>query len=134
MSKLVYLSGAISEISDEDAFTWRLKATRLLAENDIKTIIPRRISSEELKTQGPNYVVRSDLAHIKRSDVVLVELTGPRQLYLGTLMEMPWAVSFEKPVIIWSSWARESAWLAFHATAIYETLEECVDAIKELLL
>jgi len=150
MSKLVYLSGAIGSLSYKDAIAWRMRATKLLGLAEIQTLDPMRgherledldkipalFYEDNIEWMGntPNWLVHWGLADIQRCDAMLVELTDPSHPYRGTIMEIVYARFWNKPVIIWSTWASQSPWIAYHATAVCETVEACCDAIKELLL
>jgi len=149
MSKMVYLSGAIGSLSYNKAIAWRMRATKRLGLAEIRTLDPMR-GKEHLKDlseipalvtedqvgwiNSPNWLVHRDLADIQRCDAMLVELTNLDHPYRGTIMEMVYARLWNKPIVVWSTWASQSPWLAYHATTICETLEDCCEAIKELLL
>lgn len=149
MGKIVYLSGAIGGLSYDDAIAWRVRATTMLVLAEIQTLDPMR-GKEHLEDLGeipalitedkvgwigsPNWLVHRDLADIQRCDALLVELTEPDHPYRGTIMEMVYARLWNKPVVVWSSWANSSPWITYHSTLVCETLEECCDAVKELLL
>jgi len=147
MAKLVYLSGAIGSLSYKEAIMWRMKATKLLELAEIRTLDPMRgkehladlaeipalVGQDEVGwINCPNWLVHRDLADIQRCDAMLVELTDLEHPYRGTIMEIVYARLWNKPVIIWSTWASQSPWVAYHATAVCETVEACCDAIKEL--
>jgi len=149
MARLVYLSGAIGGLSYQQAIAWRIKATKILALSEIGTLDPMRAKEHlsdlekipALMNQdkegwigSSNWLVHRDLADIQRCDAMLVELTNPDWPYRGTIMEMVYARLWNKPVVVWSSFASDSPWLNYHSTWAAETLEECVEAIKELLL
>lgn len=150
MSKMVYLSGAIGSLSYNEAIAWRMRATKLLGLAEIRTLDPMRgkehlegldkipalIYEDNVEWMGnsANWLVHRDLADIQHCDAMLVELTEPDHPYRGTIMEIVYARLWNKPVIIWSTWASQSPWIAYHATVVCERLESCVDAIRELLL
>jgi len=120
MSKpLVYLAGAIAGQEYDDAADWRVKAASILEDShNIKTLSPLRAKAtlgqinngtiskdhNHYKDCGPFFtqkgILTRDFNDVKRADILLVNLRGLENFSVGTCIELGWAYSFQKPVVV----------------------------------
>ncbi len=118
----VYLSGGIQGFTDEEKFAWRIKAKSLL---NAVTIDPTRIS---YKDRSAGEIVELDKKDIRSSSFVLVYFIRPS---VGTSMEILYAYEQEIPVYVVNEFKKElSPWMLYHASYIFNTLEEAIDKIN----
>jgi hypothetical protein len=67
-----------------------------------------------------------------QADVVLTEMDTHYHAYIGTAIEMRKAWEHSIPVIVWGLRNRESKFLQYHATAIFNTLDEAIEHIAKM--
>lgn len=118
MSKpIVYLAGAIANQRYHEAVDWRDEARVFFDAVGVTPLSPMRAKrkldrpgpiSNDFRTYsgseyGPFYTSRGimtrDHNDVKRSDVLLVNLEGLAKPSLGTIMELGWAYTYQKPVV-----------------------------------
>jgi nucleoside 2-deoxyribosyltransferase len=128
----IYLAGAIDKVPPEFATTWRRAATRAL-EHKYKILDPT--AGKDLFAPGvntdvytPAQIVESDLAAIKKTDIVLAEISRKDIPYHGTSMELAYAYQWQKIVYVWGGC--RSYWVRYHATQIFD---ELADALEHLI-
>jgi nucleoside 2-deoxyribosyltransferase len=99
---LVYLAGPITGLSYADALDWRAEVRERLAESSphVECIDPMRAKRHLAGVQriGPHghggallsshAVVARDLWDVDRSDVVLMNLSGAREVSVGSMVEL----------------------------------------------
>ena len=110
MDKYVYLGGPIDGLSYEGCNSWREYAIRELAKEGIIGLSPMR-GKEFLKKEQ---VIRGSYKHplstdegltirdmwdVRRSGIVLFNLTGASSVSIGSMIEYGWASAFNKPII-----------------------------------
>lgn len=112
MSKTVYLAGPITGLSYGGSTEWRGNVIAELARHDISGVSPMRgkdylagrtsIDDEydEFILSTSRAVVTRDRWDCQRSDVVLVNLLGAQRVSIGTVIELGWADSARRPIII----------------------------------
>lgn len=137
----VYLAGPIDNVSGEESSGWREKVKEALP--DINFLDPLR-----RKWEGFNYdtgqwnegadpsiddfteIVERDKADISDSDIVLVYHNKPG---VGTSMEILYAFELGKYVLTIGCTGRPlSPWILYHSTKIVKTLDEAIDALKDI--
>lgn len=133
-TRKIYLAGGIHGLTFNEATEWRDYATVQLHLRGFEVINPLRGKrAKNGRFDGgvytPAEVVVRDKQDILEADGLLVEYTRPDRNYSGTSMEILFAYEHHKPVIVWSSHAGESYWVAYHATAILPTLDDCIEYI-----
>jgi len=73
-------------------------------------------------------IVDLDKRDVRECDVVLVNYTKPS---VGTSMEVFYAWTIGKPVIVWCAPdASISPWLRYHSTCFVHSLEQALEAIE----
>lgn len=117
MKPLVYLAGPISGLDFDGATDWRESTKELLRPFGIKTLSPLR-SQEHLRKVGtftnaaaetarlespmsmPKGLTTRDRWDAMRCDVLLVNLLGAKTVSIGTVMEISWADTLRKPIVV----------------------------------
>jgi len=104
---IVYLAGTLDDPKSDVGQTWRKDAKAWLGERGFSTFDPgaafqaggrtREAWKERGTLQDINY------AAIRNSAGVLVELRGFKTRYVGTLMELGYAIAHNKPVVLWTT-------------------------------
>lgn len=109
---LVYLAGPITGLSFGEATDWRQYAIKALAKEGIKGLSPLRCkdylaNEKSIDVQYDNYVLSTgkgittrDRWDCHRSDALLVNLLGAEKVSIGTMMELGWANSAGKPIVL----------------------------------
>ena len=140
--KYAYLAGSI--VHDDsvapEVRLWRDKASAFLASNQIWALSPTRgrpagLSREAIAMLSPNSIVDRDLSDIRRSSVLIVEMTLPSYPYIGSFMEMAYAKQAGIPIIVWSTLQTITShpWVKYHAAHIVSTIEEALAESLNLL-
>jgi nucleoside 2-deoxyribosyltransferase len=126
----VYLGGAMSNITPEEASKWRKKAKHLLDVLEIKSIDPTYYYNFNLdpSTYTEREVMEFDLAATVASDIVLVNLDFPDSV--GTSIEAFYAYRIlRKPVIGFGTNSNVHPWLQECLSKRCNTLEDAVEYI-----
>jgi len=110
MEYLLYLAGPIKGTSYEEATTWRSHVAQKLPDC-IKPLSPMRFKLQlrhEKAIMGgyddplcssPGFTCR-DRFDVSRSDVILMNLLGAKNVSIGSMVELGWADFLRKPVIV----------------------------------
>jgi len=128
----IYLAGAIDKVPPEFATTWRQAATKVL-EGRYRILDPTAGKDLFLPNVNTDYytpaqIVESDLAAIKKSDIILAEISRTNIPYHGTSIEISYAHQWGKSIYVWGGC--QSYWIRYHATQIFD---ELADALEHLL-
>ena len=95
--KYIYLAGPVEGCSDQEIHSWRVK-TKLSLLPGIVGVNPDRIDNET-----PECIIIQNYLDAKSCDAILAylpkEITDRRASY-GTVFEIAWGYSMQKPVII----------------------------------
>lgn len=146
--KSVYLAGPITGSSYETVTQWRDDVQKKLWERDVKGLSPMRgkayLSDEDKiadsysdKTMSSITAINlRDRNDVKTSDGVLVNLLGATRVSIGTVMEIAWAIAYDKPCVIVmekdGTNIHEHGMLTFRHI-IVDNLDEGVKAIVQLM-
>lgn len=146
MGNFVYAAGPMSGLPYEQAHAWRkelanrlspfihvLAPTRVKPHTDIipKVHQDRSIEGPLLTDRG---ITRRDKFDLRRSQVVVFNLLGVKQVYIGTTIELGWADAYEKAKVA----IMEPGNIYEHAMAnelfdyITGSLDEAVYVVKTL--
>jgi len=109
----VYLAGPIAGCSYDEAMDWRSDAATVLNAYGIDTLSPMRakealrdvaeLSSWDYPEHGPlssGSVYARDLFDVRRSDVLLANLTGVDRVSIGTMFELGYATALTKYIVV----------------------------------
>lgn len=140
----VYLSGPIytdnTVEAKESTDKWREEVTELLQENVVNdiaifTINPcRRKAFYNSELFTPNEIVFRDLKDIENADLILVNIKLlDNKLPIGTVMEVMYAWTLRKPIVIVSTDTRitKHPWLIAMSVKIFSDLGKACDYIVE---
>ena len=119
---IVYLCGPINGCTDAEATNWR-EAFKEVWDGD--TLDPMRRDYRGVEQVAYREIVDLDKCDVRRSDVILVNYSKPS---VGTSMEVFYAHSIGKPVVVWCRGGEVlSPWMVYHSTSIVHSLEEAVE-------
>jgi len=122
----VYLCGPINGCTDDEAIRWR---------GVIKNYFPNSIDPMKRDYRGKEKdtyreIVDLDKRDIRNCDIVLVNYDKPS---VGTSMEVFYAWTLGKPVIVWCKEDTVvSPWLRYHSTSFVFSLDQVIDKILEI--
>lgn len=144
----VYLAGPITGLTYNECSDWRETAINRLAEYNIVGLSPTRYKEylrrentldamgyEGFVLSSAKGILTRDYWDCTRSDVVLVNLVGAKQISIGTCMEAAFCHSKQIPIVM----AIEEGNLHWHAMLkeaagfILPTLEDAIDITIALL-
>ena len=126
----VYLAGPINGCSDDEANTWRERATEVLTRMGAEVLDPMRrdYRGRENDPGIAKKIVTLDLEDIDACDVLLVMSPKPST---GTSMEV-WEATqhMGKPAVLIAP-LDVSPWMRFCATEHVETLDEALNLLTQ---
>lgn len=124
---ILYLAVAIAGCSDAEARDWREQ----IKKHYPCALDPMRRDYRYREVSDYREIVELDKRDIRACDIVLAHYARPS---VGTSMEIFYAHSLEKPVVLWRADANIalSPWLLYHATCIVDSLQSALDKLKEL--
>lgn len=111
MKPSIYLAGPITGISYGDSVDWR-QQVKLLLSPDIDCFSPMRgkqylsketaiaDSYEDILLSSQRGIFARDSLDCLRCDALFVNLLGATRVSIGTVMEISWAWSYRKPIIL----------------------------------
>jgi nucleoside 2-deoxyribosyltransferase len=122
VTPIVYLAGPIHGCTDGEANDWRAYVKTLLP----NTVDPMRRDYRGVEDDNVNNIISGDKADIDASDAVIANCPAPSY---GTAMEILYAWSLRKLVVVVAPRGPVSPWLRGHSTTVVHTLDEAVDAV-----
>jgi len=136
MRKKVFISGPIQGVENEQAY--RQIISEICARLGCETIDPWLREKIIYRKNEPCWwsnvpetdFVERDLADIERCNVLIAYLP---KLSAGACMELFYAKSKGKKVIVVSDMAYLSPWIVVHSDKIVKCFEELEDALKQVL-
>jgi nucleoside 2-deoxyribosyltransferase len=106
----VYLAGPITGSTYEETISWRNHATAKLLIHNIEGLSPMRGKAflDNNRTDcditkflsGMKAITTRDKWDCERCDAVLVNLLGAKKVSIGTVLEIGWASSAGKPIVL----------------------------------
>jgi len=131
--KTIFLSGPMRGVPREEALAWRKKAEKLLSKN-FKVLHAYRGREKKETFPDPKGAVIRDKNDIFRSDIILVNDTFPNASMIGTSMEVFYAYSLDKIVILFGEAHKNDYWLNYHSHLRFKTLIEACRFIKKMFV
>jgi nucleoside 2-deoxyribosyltransferase len=123
----VYLCGPINGCTDAEAMDWRAAVNHSLT---VDCIDPMKRDYRGREHADYREIVDLDKRDVRSADVVLVNYVKPS---VGTAMEVFYAWTLGKPVILWCAPdANLSPWLRYHSTSIVHSLNQAVAKVLEI--
>ena len=129
--KIVFLSGPMKGIPRQEGIEWRIKAQKLLGEK-FKTLHAYRGREKKETFPDPRGAIIRDKNDIRKADIVLVNDTFKHASMIGTSMEVLYAYSLEKIIIVFGEAHKGDYWLDYHSHIRTKTLEEACKLIKKM--
>lgn len=121
---LVYLSGPMDCVSEEEGRRWREEAKELLAAHELKAIDPYDLEQE---VTIPNLLVKTDLCWILRSSGMIIN-ASQNVVVWGSPMETLWAHMHRVINIAFVEECKPSPWLSAHSKVV-QTLDQAVECV-----
>ena len=122
--RLLYLSGTNIEQDDARA-KWQSIAQGLLRQKNIMCITPPKYRGTLSTPKLPSIEVQRDKSDIMMADAFLAKCEFPS---FATSMQIMFAWSLQKKIILVTT--SLSPWLQFHASVIFSSLDEAIDALE----
>jgi len=129
--RIVFLSGPMRGIPRPEGIAWREKARKLLGDG-FKVLHAYRGREERETFTDPRGAVIRDKTDIIRADIVIVNDTNPDASMIGTAMEVFFAHSLNKVIILFGEGHVKDYWLNYHSHIRTATLEEACDVVRKL--
>lgn len=118
-------------IPRSEGLEWRNRIKSLL-EPDFRVLHAYRGREEKETFPDPRGAVIRDKNDIMRADIVLVNDTNPNASMIGTAMEVFFAHTLNKIVIVFGEGHPNDYWLNYHCHTRVTTLEEACELIKKM--
>lgn len=129
MNTVIYLSGSIANLSENQARGWRDEVKRKYPYYEYRD--PARRIYDEHHTDDKEIVI-GDKIDMDQSDVFLVNLT---QYSAGTIMEIYHGFINNKMVLVVNSMnmadSQISPWIRYHATKIFPSIDTAMDYLSQ---
>ena len=122
----IYLAGALLNY-EEEAPKWRAYVKEKLGH---KVIYLDPIEESAIGKNSSD-IINQDKQMISMSDIVLVDWA---KISAGTSMEIIYAWENDKTIYVIDSGAPISIWVEYHATEIFESVDDAIDRIAKGLL
>ncbi len=122
----VYLCGPINGCTDAEASNWRDE----MKEHFPNSIDPMKRDYRGVEEAAYREIVDLDKRDVRECDIVLVNYIKPS---VGTAMEVFYAWTIGKPVIVWCADDTViSPWMRYHSTAFVHSVPAVIDKVKEM--
>ena len=125
----IYLCGGIHGLSDKECKDWRAEVKNKL-KGKYKFLDPMRRDYRGKEDLFVNEIIQKDKNDIECSNIVLVNATSPSW---GTAMEVFYAHSLGKIVIVFNIGDLTSPWLRYHSICGFDTLKEAIKKLESYL-
>mgnify|MGYP001571845981 FL=1 len=131
IKKTIFLCGPMRGVDRKLSLEWRKKTTKILSP---KFIVIHAMRGRELKETFLDYraAVARDISDIKDADILLVNDTFENVSMIGTSMEIFFAYSLHKPVIIFGNAHEKDYWLNYHSHCRLKDLNEACKVLGSL--
>lgn len=131
--KTVFLSGPMRGVPRSEGIAWREKAKKLLGKNF--NILHAYRGREKKETfPDPRAAVIRDKNDIKKADIIIVNDNYSNVSMIGTAMEVLYAYSMDKVIIVFGDGHKGDYWLDYHSHVRVKSLEEACKLVKTMFL
>jgi len=131
---VIYLSGGIKDLTDEEAFGWRKEVQNhyLRLGSKIHTLIPSRLQERfDMSSEAAaRWIVKRDKVGIAEADIILAFCPRPSW---GTAMEIMYAYELDKWIVVVCDEDYPSPWLITHSDIIVPTLMDAYPEIDKII-
>lgn len=131
--KTVFLCGPMRGIPRSEGLAWREKIKDML-EPQFKVLHAYRGREEKETFTDPRGAVIRDKNDIMNSDIVIVNDTFKGASMIGTSMEVIFAHSLNKVVIVFGNANVNDYWLNYHSHIRVQTSDEACEIINTLFI
>ena len=144
----IYLAGPISGLTKEEAFGWRDRVEEHLRWYipSVRVYIPERVDFingtgdggagylQEIDKERGETAARLDFAAIADSQIVVFNLLQARKVSIGTMIELGWAYTLGKYIIVvmQSGAIHDHSFVRWCANRIVETVDGVIEEILTL--
>lgn len=129
--KTVFLAGPMRGIVREEGLKWRNTIKDILG-TKFKVIHAYRGREMKETFPDPRGAIIRDKNDIMNADIIIVNDTNPTASMIGTAMEVFFAHSLSKVVIIFGEAHPHDYWLNYHSHIRVKTMEEACEIINKL--
>lgn len=129
--RVVFLSGPMRGVPRKEGIAWREKARKLLGKN-FKVLHAYRGREKKETFPDPRGAVIRDKDDIKRADIIIVNDTYENVSMIGTSMEVFYAYTLDKIIIIFGNAHKEDYWLNYHSHIRVDSLEKACELIIKM--
>jgi len=129
--KIIFLSGPMRGIPKKEGIAWREKAKKLLGKK-FKVLHAYRGREKKETFPDPRGAVIRDKNDIMKAEIIIVNDTYENVSMIGTSMEVFYAYSLNKVVIIFGNAHKGDYWLDYHSHIRVNSLEEACDLVKKM--
>ncbi len=129
--KTIFLCGPMRGVDRKLSLGWRKEASRILSS---KFRVVHAMRGREVKETFSDYraAVARDLSDVKEADIILVNDTLENASMIGTSMEIFFAHSLHKPVIIFGNAHENDYWLNYHSHSRFKDMKEACMVLSSL--
>ena len=131
MKRTLFLAGPMRDVPRSHSLRWRQHVTKTLS-NKFHILHALRGREEKETFPDPKGAVVRDKQDILRSDLLIVDDSFENASMIGTAMEVLFAYSHNKPVIVFGSAHKPNYWLDYHATLRVENVEKACQIAIDL--
>lgn len=130
VKRTIFLAGPMHGVEKQAALSWREKAKKIL-ESNFYVLHAYRGREQKETMPDPKGFIGRDKNDILRSDILIVNDTYVDASMIGTAMEVLFAYSLNKIIIVFGNAHLTDDWLSYHSHIRVDNLEEaCRLAIK----
>ncbi len=135
----VYYARAMDGLTEDEVLAGPRRIQAMVDASRMAVIDPymeqRILRDRRLQLDADEFareIVDSDLELLRRSDVVLMDLSLAGRIYVGCICELVYAHLYRIPVVVnvGSTGIEERIWLRYHASKICHSLQEAVDSLE----
>lgn len=126
IKRTIFLAGPMHNVPKEAALAWREKAKGML-DKDFYVLHACRGREKKETMPDPKGFIARDKSDIIRSDILIVNDSNLNASMIGTAMEIIFAHSLNKIIIVFGNAHIADDWLAYHSHIRVTSLEEACE-------
>jgi len=136
MKQFVYLSGPMGGCSFHEMADWRAYVEERLNSSTLKCLVPTRsFTATSVPVETDKWINRRDYFDCVRSQCILVNFKGMKNISIGTIMEIAWAYQKQIHIVCVTDpdGPQNHPMVKDSITHEVSSLDEGIAAVKELL-